>query len=214
VAGGPGEPLLTFGHGTAGEEELAGLLDGARVAAVVDVRTAPGSRRNPDAGRDALARWLPRRGLGYRWEQRLGGFRRAAPDSPDTFWENTSFRGYAGYTRDPAFVAAMDDLLREAATTRTAVMCAEAVWWRCHRRIVADFAVLARGVEVFHLMHDGRLTPHRPTAGARLREDGLLVYDVRDQGDRDGEGDQDGEHGEGGENGEGGEGGEGDVEGG
>ncbi|MFE0488548.1 DUF488 family protein [Streptomyces sp. PG2] len=180
AAEGTREPLLTFGHGTAGEEELAGLLGGARVGAVVDVRTAPGSRRNPDAGRDALARWLPGRGLGYRWEQRLGGFRRAAPDSPDTFWENASFRGYAGYTRDPAFLAAMEELLRESARTRTAVMCAESVWWRCHRRIVADFAVLARGVEVFHLMHDGRLTPHRPTPGARLREDGLLVYDVRD----------------------------------
>lgn len=169
--------LITFGHGTATREELAALLHGAGVRAVVDVRTAPGSRRNPDAGRDALAEWMPRQEITYSWEPRLGGFRRAAPDSPDTFWQNASFRGYAGHTRDPRFVAAMDDLLRHAATARTAVMCAESLWWRCHRRIIADFAVLARGAEVLHLAHDGRLAPHRPTAGARLRDDGLLVYD-------------------------------------
>ncbi|WBO67836.1 DUF488 family protein [Streptomyces camelliae] len=170
-------PLLTVGHGTADREQLTALLHGAGVQAVVDVRTAPGSRHNPDALRSALERWLPREGIAYRWESRLGGFRRAAPESPDTFWENASFRGYAGYTRDPQFTAAMDDLLRQAAQVRTAVMCAETVWWRCHRRIIADFAVLARRTPVLHLAHDGRLTPHPATAGARLREDGLLVYD-------------------------------------
>src|SRR5690242_17927371 len=91
--------LLTFGHGTAGHQQLATLLHGAGVRAVVDVRTAPASRHNPDAGLDALRRWLPAEGIDYRWEQRLGGFRKAAPDSPDVFWENASFRGYAGYTR-------------------------------------------------------------------------------------------------------------------
>lgn len=171
------EPLLTFGHGTAGRGELAPLLGGAGVRSVVDVRTAPGSRRNPDAQRDALGEWLPAVGIGYRWDKRLGGFRRVAPDSPDTFWRNDSFRGYAGYTRTPEFVAAMDDLLREAGRTRTAVMCSESVWWRCHRRIIADFAVLARGRPVLHLAHDGRLTEHPPTPGARLRDDGSLVYD-------------------------------------
>ncbi|WP_225845764.1 DUF488 family protein [Streptomyces sp. HPF1205] len=172
-----GGVLLTFGHGTATRQQMAAVLGGAGVRAVVDVRTAPGSRRNPDAGRAALESWLPEEGVEYRWERRLGGFRRAAPDSPDTFWENASFRGYAGWTRDPQFVAAMDDLLRQAARTRTAVMCAETVWWRCHRRIIADFALLARHTDVLHLAHDGRLTPHPPTPGARLREDGLLVYD-------------------------------------
>ncbi|MDL4819725.1 DUF488 domain-containing protein [Actinomadura opuntiae] len=171
------EPLLTFGHGTAGREELASLLQGAGVRDVVDVRTAPGSRRNPDVHRDALSEWLPEAGIGYRWEKRLGGFRRAAPDSPDTFWRNDSFRGYAGYTRDPEFAAAMDELLPEADRKRTAVMCSESVWWRCHRRLIADFAVLARGRSVLHLAHDGRLTEHPPTPGARLRPDGLLVYD-------------------------------------
>jgi uncharacterized protein (DUF488 family) len=171
------EPLLTFGHGTAGREELVPLLRDAGVRDVVDVRTAPGSRRNPDVQRDALREWLPEAGIGYRWEKRLGGFRKAAPDSPDTFWRNDSFRGYAGYTRDPEFVAAMDALLPEADRERTAVMCSESVWWRCHRRLIADFAVLARGHPVQHLAHDGRLTEHPPTSGARLRPDGLLVYD-------------------------------------
>ncbi|WP_198653307.1 DUF488 domain-containing protein [Actinocorallia populi] len=169
--------MTTFGHGTAGREELAALLRGAGVRRVVDVRTAPGSRRNPDVHRDALREWLPEEGIAYRWERRLGGFRRPAPDSPDTFWRNTSFRGYAGHTRSPDFLAAMDDLLAEAAETRTAVMCSESVWWRCHRRLIADFAVLARGRPALHLAHDGRLTEHPLTPGARLREDGLLVYD-------------------------------------
>ncbi|AEW99415.1 DUF488 domain-containing protein [Streptantibioticus cattleyicolor] len=177
VTDGRPRPLLTFGHGTAGREALTELLRGAGVTAVVDVRTAPGSRRNPDAGREELARWIPRAGFGYRWDKRLGGFRKAAPDSPDVFWENASFRGYAGYTRHPEFLAAMDELLRQAADVDTAVMCGEAVWWRCHRRIIADFAVLARGTPVFHLALDGRRTEHPVTAGARLREDGLLVYD-------------------------------------
>lgn len=171
-------PLLTFGHGTAGRAELATVLRDAAVEAVVDVRTAPGSRRNPDARREELARWLPEAGIGYRWDQRLGGFRKPAPGSPDVFWQNDSFRGYAGYTRDPAFLEAMDELLAQAARTRTAVMCSESLWWRCHRRLIADFAVLVRGVPVLHLSHSGAAAEHRPTAGARVREDGLLVYDV------------------------------------
>ncbi|MBT2493251.1 DUF488 domain-containing protein [Streptomyces sp. ISL-96] len=169
--------LITFGHSTAGRTALTELLRRADVVAVVDVRTAPGSRRDPDLSRQRLAQWMPEEGIAYRWEQRLGGFRKPSPDSPDTVWRNTSFRGYAAHTRTPQFIAAMDALMRQAAQERTAVMYSEAVWWRCHRRLIADFAVLARGVPVCHLMHDGRLAAHSPTPGVRLRTDGLLIYD-------------------------------------
>ncbi|WP_307815724.1 DUF488 domain-containing protein [Streptomyces sp. 7-21] len=175
----PPRPLLTFGHGTAPRAELTRLLRQAGAGAVVDVRTVPSSRRNPDARREALAHWLPAAGIGYRWEPALGGFRRPPPGSPDTVWRNDSFRGYAAHMRTPEFRAALDRLLEQARGTTTAVMCAETVWWRCHRRLIADAAVLARGVPVHHLTHDGRLAPHRPTPGARLRDDGLLVYDDR-----------------------------------
>ncbi|MCK7624341.1 DUF488 domain-containing protein [Streptomyces sp. RS10V-4] len=171
--------LLTFGHGTATAAEMARLLRGAEVRRLVDVRTAPGSRHNPDAGRDAMARWVPEAGLAYRWEKRLGGWRKAAPDTPDTALRNQSFTGYAGHMRTPEFVAAVDELLVEAAAERTAVMCAETVWWRCHRRMIADFVVLARGTEVRHLMHDGRLRPHPVSPEARLLPgERLLVYDA------------------------------------
>ncbi|MFD5944622.1 DUF488 family protein [Streptomyces collinus] len=170
--------LVTFGHGTAGRERITELLRTAGVTAVVDVRTAPGSRRDPDLLRERLADWLPDGGIAYRWERDLGGFRPLPGDSPDVVWRNASFRGYAAHTRSPDFVSAMDRLLHDAAGARTAVMCSEAVWWRCHRRLIADFAVLARGVPAHHLMHDGRLSAHAPTPGARLRADGLLVYDA------------------------------------
>ncbi len=170
--------LLTFGHGTASQDDITALLRGRGVESLVDVRTAPGSRRNPHVGRDELQEWLPAAGIAYRWEKDLGGFRKPAPDSPDIGWTNPSFRGYAGYARTPQFVAAIDQVLAEAGRQRTVVMCSESVWWRCHRRIIADFAVLARGTVVQHLMHDGRLAEHRPTESARLTEDGLLVYDA------------------------------------
>ncbi|WP_410539494.1 DUF488 family protein [Streptomyces sp. KL2] len=173
----PAPLLYTVGHGTAGRERLAGLLTEAGIGLVVDVRTAPGSRRAPDLARDRLARWLPEHGIAYRWEKPLGGFRRPPADSPDVVWRNASFRGYAAHTRDPSFREALEGVLGDAARTATAVMCSESVWWRCHRRLIADAAVLTAGADVLHLMHDGRLTPHGPTPGVRLREDGLLVYD-------------------------------------
>jgi uncharacterized protein (DUF488 family) len=169
--------LLTFGHSTAERERLVELLRTAGVTSVVDVRIGPGSRRNPDLARSRLEQWLPEAGFAYRWEQALGGFRKTPPDSPDVIWRNASFRGYAAHTRDPDFVAAMDRLLDEASRTRTAVMCSEALWWRCHRRLIADFAAVARGAPVHHLMHNHAFVPHRPTPGVRLRPDGLLVYD-------------------------------------
>jgi uncharacterized protein (DUF488 family) len=173
--------LLTFGHGTAAAGRLAGLLRGADVTAVVDVRTAPGSRRHPHVARAELERWLPEAGIGYRWDKRLGGFRKPGPGNPDVAWREDMFRGYAAHMRTAEFLAAADQLLAQAGEQRTAVMCAESLWWRCHRRLIADFAAVARGMPVRHLMHDGRLEEHRPPAGLRLRGDGLLVYDAGQQ---------------------------------
>ena len=170
--------LLTFGHGTATAAQMTELLHGADAAAVIDIRTAPGSRRHPHVARAELQQWLPEAGIGYRWDKRLGGFRRPAPGSPDVAWREDMFRGYAGHMRTAEFLAAAEEVLAQAAGQRTAVMCAESLWWRCHRRLVADFVSVARGVPVRHLMHDGRLQQHRPSPGLRLREDGLLVYDA------------------------------------
>ena len=170
-------PLITFGHGTASAERIVELLHSAGVTALIDVRTAPGSRRNPHVARAELERWLPANDISYRWEKRLGGFRRPAPDSPDVAWRETAFRGYAGHMRQPGFLAAIDELLAPAGARHQAVMCSESLWWRCHRRLIADFAEIARGVPVRHLMHDSRLAPHRRSPGVRLRADGLLVYD-------------------------------------
>jgi uncharacterized protein (DUF488 family) len=169
--------LVTFGHGTASAERITQLLRAADVAGVIDIRTAPGSRRNPHVARAALERWLPESGISYRWDKRLGGFRRPGPDSPDVVWREDMFRGYAEHMRTPDFLTAAGEVIAEARIRRVAVMCSESVWWRCHRRLLADFVLVARGMPVRHLMHDGRLDDHRPSPGLRRREDGLLVYD-------------------------------------
>jgi uncharacterized protein (DUF488 family) len=170
--------LVTFGHGTASAERMTELLRGAGVVALVDVRTAPGSRRHPQVARAELERWLPEAGISYRWEKRLGGFRKPGPESADVAWREEMFRGYAEHMRSGEFLAAADELLAQAELDSTAVMCAESLWWRCHRRLLADFVSAARGVPVRHLLHDGRLEEHRLSPGLRLREDGLLVYDA------------------------------------
>jgi uncharacterized protein (DUF488 family) len=166
--------LLTFGHGTDSAQRCAALLTGAGVGSVVDIRIAPGSRRNPQFARAELERWLPEAGIGYRWEKRLGGFRQPSAGGPDVAWREDMFRGYAEYMRTEQFRAAIDPVLGEE---RVAVMCSESLWWRCHRRLVADFVSVARGVAVGHLMHDGQIQEHSPSPGLRQREDGLLVYD-------------------------------------
>ena len=170
--------LRTVGHGRLDEEALGTLLRDAGVAQLVDVRRFPGSRANPAVSRDALPAWLPGQGIDYRWEERLGG-RRTLPhgDTEDPWWQVDAFRAYAAHTRTAEFREALDAVLAEAGRRRVAVMCSESVWWRCHRRVVADVAVLAHGVTVRHLMHDGRLTEHKPSEGARLRPDGLVVWD-------------------------------------
>ena len=169
--------LLTVGHGTASQDDLTALLTGAGVELVVDVRTAPGSRRHPHVARAELERWLPAAGIDYRWAPDLGGFRRPPPDSPDVGWREPMFRGYAAWMRTEPFRVALAAVLADAARRRTAVLCGEAVWWRCHRRLVADAAVLLHDVPVRHLMPDGRLAPHPPAPAARV-VDGRLVYDA------------------------------------
>lgn len=170
-------PLLTVGHGKLRHPELAALLHGADVTHLVDVRSHPGSRHNPDVFREALADSMPGHDIAYRWEPRLGGRRRPVADAPDTVWQVASFRAYAVHTRTSEFTAAMDELLDQATMARTAIMCSESMWWRCHRRLIADVVSLTTDVEVFDLAHDGRLTPHPVAEGARVRDDGQVVWD-------------------------------------
>jgi uncharacterized protein (DUF488 family) len=171
-------PLLTVGHGPEDRDRLGARLTGAGVVALVDIRRFPGSRNNADVAREALAAWLPDTGIRYRWDERLGG-RRALPRGEpvaDGWWTVAQFAAYAAHTRTAEFAAALDEVLAEAQRETVAMMCSESVWWRCHRRLVADVAVLGRGVPVAHLMPDGRLTPHRPSEGAVLGDDGEVRW--------------------------------------
>ena len=168
--------LFTIGHGTASQAELLDRLRTAEIALVVDVRIAPGSRKHPHVARDALEVWLPAAGIDYRWERRLGGFRKAPADSPDVALRNESFRGYAAHMRTTEFAEATDEVLASALARPVAVMCSETVWWRCHRRMIADYVAIVRECEVRHVMPGGRLEPHRVTEGAR-RDGDVVVYD-------------------------------------
>jgi uncharacterized protein (DUF488 family) len=151
-------------------------LRAVEIERVVDVRAQPGSRRHPHFARDAMERWLPERGLAYRWEPRLGGRRTPRPDSPHTAITEPQFRGYADQMETPDFARALDAVLADADERATSVVCAESVWWRCHRRFIADAAVLLRGATVLHIFHDGRVTEHRPMPEARVATT-RLVYD-------------------------------------
>lgn len=171
--------VFTVGHGTVTADAFAALLRGATIEAVLDVRIAPGSRRNPQFAREQLEVWMPAAGFAYRWERDLGGFRRARPDSPNVALRHPSFRGYADYMGTETFDAALRGALVDAEMTPTAFMCAETLWWRCHRRLIADAVVLIFGAEVLHVGHDGRFNSHHVTEGARLdAASGKLVYDL------------------------------------
>ncbi len=171
--------LITLGHGTATADELARLIRVASIASLVDVRTVPKSRRHPQFAREAMSQWIPEAAAAsYRWEPRLGGFRKTRPESSNVALRHPSFRGYADYMETDAFAHALAELLEATASEQTAVMCSESLWWRCHRRLIADAAQLLHGVEVRHLMHDATLRPHRPTAGVRVTPEGTLRYDV------------------------------------
>lgn len=169
--------IWTVGHGTLSAAAFAELLTAAGLTQLVDVRAYPGSRRHPHFGRDAMAEWLPAAGVVYRWEPHLGGRRKASPDSRHLALTNDAFRAYADHMETESFGQGLDALVDAAAERPSAIMCAEALWWRCHRRLIADALVLLRNAEVSHLMHDGRTPAHVPTDAARVDATGL-VYDV------------------------------------
>lgn len=170
--------LWTVGHSTLGVEELAGLLSSHRVELLVDVRRFPASRRHPHFNREPLAATLAARGIDYRWMPELGGRRKPRPDSRNTAWRNDAFRGYADYMETPEFAEAASALFALAAARRTAVMCAEALWWRCHRALIADYAK-ARGLRVLHIA--GETAAEHPYTPAARVADGQLRYDTSDR---------------------------------
>ena len=166
--------IWTIGHSTRPIEEFLGLLQTYHVEAVADVRRFPGSRKHPQYGQQALALALGTHGVAYEWLEALGGRRPASADSPNTAWRNAAFRGYADYMASAAFELGMTRLLDLASGSRTALMCSEAVWWRCHRSLIAD-ALCVRGIEVVHILDPGHNTVHPMTQPARI-VDGRLSY--------------------------------------
>ncbi len=125
-----------------------------------------------------MAHWVPDlSGAGYEWHPEFGGFRKADPNSPNIALRNAAFRAYADYMQTPQFLDAFNRLMERAATERIAIMCSESLWWRCHRRLMSDAAVLLHNADVQHIMHTGKTTPHKLTEGVRVADDGLLRYD-------------------------------------
>jgi uncharacterized protein (DUF488 family) len=167
--------LFTLGHGTLDAPTFIARLAAADAHRVVDVRRFPGSRRWPWFAAAAMARWLPEHGIAYVPATDLGGRRETAADSPNVALRERGFRGYADYMQTDAFRGAFDALLGGAAAIPTAIVCSETLWWRCHRRLIADAAVLLAGVDVVHLVGTIR-QPHRLTSGVR-RDGERLFYD-------------------------------------
>jgi len=165
--------IFTVGHSTRAQAELIAMLKEAGVALLVDVRRFPGSRRHPQFGKERLRAALAAEGIGYRHEPDLGGRREPRADSPNTAWRVATFRGYADHMASGEFRAALDRLLTEP--LRAAVMCAEALPWKCHRQLIAD-ALVARGVEVVHLLAPGRRQPHVLHPAAVAGPESILVY--------------------------------------
>jgi uncharacterized protein (DUF488 family) len=151
------------------------VLKAAGVSELVDVRSIPRSRRHPQFMRESLASSLPALGIDYRHEQALGGFRRPSPDSPNMGWDHPSFAGYADHMASSEFRLARDRLQAQARVRSTCVMCAEAQWWRCHRRLIAD-ALVVRGWQVLHLGLDVGPIEHQLTSFAVVAKDGMLSY--------------------------------------
>ena len=160
-------PIFTIGHSTRAIEEFIELLQAHGVEQLIDIRTVPRSRRNPQFNREALPETLAAAGIDYLHMPSLGGLRHARPDSPNTAWQNASFRGYADYMQTPEFAAAIETLIQLGGDKQTAIMCAEAVPWRCHRSLVGD-ALTARGIPVEDIMSATRRQAHKLTAFARV----------------------------------------------
>ncbi|MDL0441622.1 DUF488 domain-containing protein [Stutzerimonas frequens] len=166
--------VWTIGHSTRSLEQLVELLRHHQIEAIADVRRFPGSRRLPQFGEAALREGLEAHGLHYQWIGELGGRRRPLKDSPNLAWRNSSFRGYADHLRSDEFDRGLQHLLEMAAQRRTAMMCAEVLWWRCHRSLVSDVLKM-RGIEVLHIQDEKPPAAHPFTAPARL-VDGQLSY--------------------------------------
>jgi uncharacterized protein (DUF488 family) len=169
------DEIFTVGHSNLALDALIAALRRHRVAVVADVRAFPGSRRHPQFAAATLSAELPRRGICYRHFRALGGRRRVRPDSPNGGWEVEAFRAYADYALTPEFAAAFGDLTRLARAQPVALMCAEGVWWRCHRRLIADRLAVA-GWTVRHIRSDGGLDEHRLPPFAVPQRDGTVLY--------------------------------------
>ena len=170
--------IWTIGHSTRSADEFVALLRASAIDGLADVRTVPKSRRHPHFAREALDARLKDEGVEYRHFAALGGLRRPRADSPNGAWRNDSFRGYADHMMTPEFAAAVDELLHFGERRHVAVMCAEAVWWQCHRMLLSD-ALVARDVDVQHIMSQkgaSAVQPHRLTPFAQIRSDGQVWY--------------------------------------
>ena len=170
-------PYFTIGHSTLSVDELAARLKAAKVTRLIDVRTIPRSRTNPQFNQDLLPQQLAARGIACEAMADLGGRRgrqRAIAPEVNGFWDNASFHNYADWALQPRFQAALKTLREEGQQERCAIMCSEAVWWRCHRRIIADY-LLAAGESVFNII-DKKIEPARLTPGAVVHTDGTVTY--------------------------------------
>ncbi|MFL6843409.1 MAG: DUF488 family protein [Allosphingosinicella sp.] len=175
-------PIFTIGHSTRTIEEFVALLRAGGVGTVVDIRSVPRSRTNPQFNPDSLAEALAPFRIAHTRIAALGGLRKRSPEVPpevNGYWSNRSFHNYADHALSAEFRAGLAELEALAGERRCAIMCAEAVWWRCHRRIVADY-LLSEGLEVFHLMGEGRVEPAKMSPGAVRAADGLR-YPARSQ---------------------------------
>lgn len=170
----PALTIWTIGHSNHPFDAFVALLAHYEIEAIADVRRHPGSRRLPWFLREEMEKSLPARGLSYRWIAELGGRRRPAPDSPNTAWRNESFRGYADHLATPEFATGLHELLDLAARRRTAMMCAEVLWWRCHRALISD-VLRVSGIEVVHILDEKQAQVHPYTSAATV-VDGHLSY--------------------------------------